>query len=531
MKRFLIILVCLLGFTHLFANPVTADQARTKADKFLNARIATKARTRNPYSTELQMASVGEDDSYYIFNVGQGNGFIIVSGEDATEEILGYSDEGHISPEDMAPAMKLWMKSYTNHINYLRESGAKASTRSSFSKKFQLQDARVARYDQSEPYNIKCPIVDKGFLGFGKDVALTGCVATAMVQLMYYHVWPLEVIRPIPGYVSRKNGLTVNPVGKGTRLNWPNTLRYYNYNNQTMWDYIFGTDTPKPTEEQENTIADIMLYAGTAVNMDYDDVVSLAGVPSVPYAMQEYFGYQEGAFFAPKSVYKIDNWLNAIYTELTENGPVIYCAQDKDSNGHAFLCEGIDHDMLYINWGWNDKSSYANGWYWVTPSTDEQKEKMGYYENQAAIFNLKPDKDRIFTIKSDVTHGRGYVYCLQYHIVWCTKYRKKVIVGNIESDVKEHLYRTAEDLDIKILAMETMPDHIHMLIECKPQCRISDAIKVFKGNTATWLFLTHPEIKTKLWGGHLWNPSYFVATVSERTKEQITNYISSQKEK
>ena len=107
----------------------------------------------------------------------------------------------------------------------------------------------------------------------------------------------------------------------------------------------------------------------------------------------------------------------------------------------------------------------------------------------------------------------------------------KVIVGNIESDVKEHLYRTAEDLDIKILAMETMPDHIHMLIECKPQCRISDAIKVFKGNTARWLFLTHPEIKTKLWGGHLWNPSYFVATVSERTKEQITNYISSQKEK
>lgn len=141
------------------------------------------------------------------------------------------------------------------------------------------------------------------------------------------------------------------------------------------------------------------------------------------------------------------------------------------------------------------------------------------------------DKYGIFTINSDVTHGRGYVYCLQYHIVWCTKYRKKVIIGNIESDVKEHLYRTAEDLDIKILAMETMPDHIHMLIECKPQCRISDAIKVFKGNTARWLFLTHPEIKTKLWGGHLWNPSYFVATVSERTKEQITNYISSQKEK
>lgn len=141
------------------------------------------------------------------------------------------------------------------------------------------------------------------------------------------------------------------------------------------------------------------------------------------------------------------------------------------------------------------------------------------------------DENSIFTIKSDITHGRGYVYCLQYHIVWCTKYRRKVIVRDIESDIKMHLLKTAEDLDIKIIALETMPDHIHMLIDCKPQCRLSDAIKVFKGNTARWLFLKHPEIKKQLWGGHLWNPSYFVVTVSERTKEQVEAYIKSQKER
>ena len=139
------------------------------------------------------------------------------------------------------------------------------------------------------------------------------------------------------------------------------------------------------------------------------------------------------------------------------------------------------------------------------------------------------NKDNIFTINTNVTHGRGYVYCLQYHIVWCTKYRRKVIVGDIETDVKEYLHRTAENLDIKILAMETMPDHIHMLIECKPQCRLSDAIKVFKGNTARWLFLAHPEMKKQLSGGHLWNPSYFVTTVSERTEEQVRNYMKSQR--
>ena len=111
------------------------------------------------------------------------------------------------------------------------------------------------------------------------------------------------------------------------------------------------------------------------------------------------------------------------------------------------------------------------------------------------------------------------------------KYRMKVIVRDIESDIKMHLLKTAEDLDIKIIALETMPDHIHMLIDCKPQCRLSDAIKVFKGNTARWLFLKHPEIKKQLWGGHLWNPSYFVVTVSERTKEQVEAYIKSQKER
>lgn len=77
--------------------------------------------------------------------------------------------------------------------------------------------------------------------------------------------------------------------------------------------------------------------------------------------------------------------------------------------------------------------------------------------------------------------------------------------------------------------MEIMPDHIHLLVSCKPQLRLSDAVKILKGNTARWLFLSHPEIKHTLWGGHLWNPSYFVATVSERSLQQVQTYIEEQK--
>ena len=139
------------------------------------------------------------------------------------------------------------------------------------------------------------------------------------------------------------------------------------------------------------------------------------------------------------------------------------------------------------------------------------------------------DKDIIFSMPKDVTHGRGYVYSLQYHIVWTTKYRKTIFIGKIEEDIKKYLLETLKSLDMNIIAMEVMPDHIHLLVDCKPQLRLSDAIKILKGNTARWLFLKHPEIKKQLWNGHLWNPSYFVATVSDRSIQQVTDYINSQK--
>ena len=141
------------------------------------------------------------------------------------------------------------------------------------------------------------------------------------------------------------------------------------------------------------------------------------------------------------------------------------------------------------------------------------------------------DETAYFSIPKSVTHGRGYVYSLQYHIVWVTKYRKPVFTGIIEADVKQYLFETLKSLDITVIAMEVMPDHIHLLVDCKPQLCLSDAVKVLKGNIARWLFLKHPEIKEQLWGGHLWNPSYFVATVSDRTLDQVKTYIDSQKSK
>ena len=130
---------------------------------------------------------------------------------------------------------------------------------------------------------------------------------------------------------------------------------------------------------------------------------------------------------------------------------------------------------------------------------------------------------------ADVKHGRGYVYAIQYHIVWCVKYRHKVLMGDIDVRLKEMLHQIATDNGFTISEIETDCDHIHHLIDCTPQHSIPTMIKTLKGVSARLLFKEFPSLKKTLWGGHLWNPSYFVATVSENTEQQIRQYIRKQK--
>ena len=131
---------------------------------------------------------------------------------------------------------------------------------------------------------------------------------------------------------------------------------------------------------------------------------------------------------------------------------------------------------------------------------------------------------------STVYTGRGCAYSIEYHIVWCVKYRHKVITYDIEKRLHEILNKIANDNNFKITEINGEADHIHLLVECSPQHFIPDMLKALKGVSARLLMKEfRDELKKKLWGGHLWNPSYFVATVSENTKSQIKDYIGRQK--
>ena len=129
-------------------------------------------------------------------------------------------------------------------------------------------------------------------------------------------------------------------------------------------------------------------------------------------------------------------------------------------------------------------------------------------------------------------HGRGYIYSIQYHVVWCVKYRRKVLTYDIEKSLLEILHKISFDHNFSILEAHTDCDHVHLLIDCSPQHYIPDIIKALKGISARILFKIYGDkLRRQLWAGHLWNPSYFIATVSENTQQQITEYIMRQKER
>lgn len=130
----------------------------------------------------------------------------------------------------------------------------------------------------------------------------------------------------------------------------------------------------------------------------------------------------------------------------------------------------------------------------------------------------------------EIKKSRNCVYALEYHLVWCVKYRRKVLTPEIEEDLFRICREYARDNGFTIAGINADMDHVHVLVQAPPTLGVSDMMRGFKGVTARRLFELHPELKKKLWDGHLWNPSYFAATVSENTERQIREYIQSQKE-
>ena len=385
MRRLLFTLACLIGCLPMAANPVTLSQAREKAGQFLNKRVAKRARASAPKPKALKMMAAGKNDSYYIFNVGNEGGFVVVSGDDATEEILGYSDTGSINPDSMPCGMRMLLDSYADQIKFLRDNGITKEQNTRIRKAptyttFHVDESRLANYDQFEPYYNECPRLGIGDLW---QRCATGCAATAMAELMYYYQWPSRTTSDIPGYSTKTENLSVDVISANTAIDWGNILTQYNayYPEESyrtrhpLWD----------NDEQADAIANLMKMAGAAVHTDYNLSSSAYNV-NIPFALKKYFGYESASLYS-RSSYTEEEWDDMLCSELESNVPIIYYGKDNDGEGHFFMLEGYIYESGFcyynINFGWDGRSN--NNFILNVIEGD-----FTFINNQSAVMDVKP---------------------------------------------------------------------------------------------------------------------------------------------
>lgn len=320
------------------AAEVSEEEARQQAQTFLAQRgrhssVVSKMRVASR-GRRVKSATSSPSPSYYIFNVGDDNGFVIVSGDDRTDAILGYADEGSLTEADMPEALKLWLQSYEEQMAWLdsHPQAKKVAKKAAFRKT--IAPMIQTLWDQSAPYNNNSPEVN------GKK-SPTGCVATTMAQIMYYHKYPTAFCTAIPGYTTRTNKINM-PELAATTFSWNDmTMTYSDASNATAKD----------------AVAELMQYCGSAMEMDYKESVSSAYNASIAYALTTYFGYDTGAQYTYRRHYRYAEWLALVYNELAAHRPVVMGGQSA-GGGHSFICDGYDtDDYFHFNWGWGGSSN------------------------------------------------------------------------------------------------------------------------------------------------------------------------------
>ena len=378
------------------AAPLSREQAQQEAAAFVMQKHKSAPSLKMAARAPRQPKSVATGDAaYYIFNIGDNRGFVIVSGDDRTNPILGYSDEGYFDA-DKAPAnLKAWLNEYALQISQLDEVEPAALNKAlAAPKAARVVDTRnsiapmvTTKWDQATPYWNKCPefmsVEDGDTVG---ELAYTGCVATSMSQVMNFHKWPKQTTKEIPSYsFSIPNGdytyssveMEAQPV---TTFDWKHMRDSYN-----------GSED----EVYTDAVATLMLYAGCAVKSQYGTSATGAYTDDIPTGFTEYFGYDASTIQIKfRADFSQEDWDNMVYAELAEGRPMIYNGTAGSSGGHSFVCDGYEYgNYFHINWGWG---GMGNGYFQLAVLNPRESgiggasSAEGYNMKQNIIIGIKP---------------------------------------------------------------------------------------------------------------------------------------------
>ena len=362
--RFCIMIVAVMTALCVSASPVSESSARILAGKFLSSKGLGSVNT--PRLAGKAKAVGGTDATYYVFNSADSKAWVMIAGDDAVEPVLAYGDKRAFNDAEMPENVRYWLSQYDAQIAAIQAGKGSAM------KKVGTGWTKIApmiktHWDQGEPFNLKCPSVNG-------ELCVTGCVATAIAQVMYYHRWP-EQSKAIDAYTT-SGGLSVDALPEVT----------------FEWDKMQTEYLSTDTGDAADAVATLMRYAGQMVSMNYTTESSGASSLFIDKLVDK-FDYASTVRIAIHDYIGGEEWASLVYNELKARRPILYCGS-KLKSGHEFVCDGYDGDgKFHFNWGWGGSFDGYFSLDLLNPNgggTGSVSGHDGYINYQEIVLGLKP---------------------------------------------------------------------------------------------------------------------------------------------
>ena len=365
----------------------------------------------------------------YVYTYSGDKGFMLLSADDAVPCLLGYSENNAFSIEDMSPSTRSFLNLYAGEIQASRGCAPYKANSTRANEWAAIPPMMTTTWDQGNPYNSLCPRIN------GRK-SVTGCVATAMAQVMKYWEYPL----------TGKGSISYSPESMEETLSMDFSETTFDW--ASMQDsYSNGYSSLAAT-----AVATLMKACGYSVKMKYTSSESGAYSRDISTALVNYFGYDKDTSRKSRSDFTQDQWNSMVYDNLSRIGPVIY-GGNSTGGAHCFVCDGYDgNGMFHINWGWGGVS---DGYFLLNELTPSAIGTGGHYGgynmSQDAIFNIMPPVGRLALTGISIDNaaddsgnvsGWGYTYRISDFSNILLSVELKIGGGHVSSPLYVTVYET-----------------------------------------------------------------------------------------
>jgi len=391
---FLLLLAGILSHNVLLANHVNESEALQIATKFVNNNLTSNYRSANQKQLYTAYVSKSEKSSlrstsltdsttnYYVFNVSDNSGYVIVAGNKLSKPIIGYTLNGSFNKDSIPLALSDWLKSYEEELAFQISLDSTPTTETigcweRISNNIQLRSVSTViapllttQWSQGDPFNFFCPKYD------GTNKSEVGCAATAMAQIMKFYNYPTISTSSSEAYTTSQYNLSIAAYIHPT-FKWQNMLNNY-----------YGTSTL----QQDTAVAQLLYACATSVQSDFGSNTSASFVDCA-LAFMNKFGYDKSLKRCLRDYYTDSQWKELIKQELINNRPVLYSGESTTVGAHGFVCDGIDaNGLFHFNWGW---AGSCDGYYDMSALNPDLSVSNGFTKYNEIYTNLMPNQNGV----------------------------------------------------------------------------------------------------------------------------------------